>query len=773
MKYKHWKISNIKTVDGNSELYIYALKFISSNTASTNLDKLAVHSIKEGDKSALFDFSTDTYIITDESITWWVSYEFEKPVDLLSIEVLLYQSSEYAWTSLDLECSDDGITWLKYSDNVICNIPQSTTHTKKLINLPNFCRTTNLTSTYSLRFMCTRNNFDVHDNYVHVQTYDSAQYLRGSNPYLNSVQQLNKHIGIRSNMYGAYTLNVFHGKLLVNDVNVIGIPTLSGTGSIAGNTYQNDTQTIIESEVYAIPSNINTFSKFKAMTTDGSFKLSALNTDIEYDVYAKPLTEEYNAKIASGVYPVDDIQSYKFDIYAHTEPRVFKGEEYTFKIRTYQHAGNLTYNLSGAPSGVSISADGIVTVNVSSVGDISYDVEVSDDILSVTKSYPIQMYVKDFEKYHLPLSVNGLETVSNEIWESSGNVDHIHSWARFNNGFYKANLGLHFTDDYTISATFVVYSLAQSNLGLFSSEYNPSSKRMYLYIYGRGDSSSFRYLHLYVGGTTLNLGRIREYKVYNITLTIKNNVFYAYLNNTLLYEYDINDTVRLRGAISDPFIIGSAVKTSSTYYSFNGLIKNFSILNGKSDIISDIRKSDPAEFKLVPSESMETNFYQQPLVNTTSYNAENKSITFNDSELYYEGNLLTVLYDPSDYIITVTFKVNDYGAEDEAYIAGTVDTSSKKSTGWILLAKHDRIKFETNRGFKDGYYNLAVGEVHTVKIQQVNGALFIYVNDTEVYQQNSTSADSDYTSSMLSIGNATDYNGLNGVIYDFSIKETI
>lgn len=769
MKYKFWKISNVITSNDTKKLYVYAVSFESANVSSDDITKLSMAPVTEGDKSVLFSFDRTGYIVTDPSVDWWLSYEFAQPTELLNIKLLTDRTNEYIWKYFDIEVSNDGITWLTYtSTNYATSYYSGVSAVDPVtINLPSVCKIEDVTSNYITSIICDIKDVTSTDQYIHLHNL-SNDYHTGYNAYLPHTQKLNGHFSENTQSLGFIIPSISSATLLYTDVNTIGMPQLSGTGSVKGNTYLNDEQTIIESEVYAVPSSIDTNIKTHSNTSDGAFVIRNLSTSIPYDIYAKPTNNSYNAKIASAVYPTDDITNYDFSLYANYDTKIYKGEKYYFQTKAVNSVGALSYNLSGTPVGVTVDTDGVVSVNTSTVGPLSYTIDVSDSELGVTKSLPINMNISDVTKYSLPLTTDGTDVISSDLWNAKGVVKHHNGYAQFKDSYYYNNLNLNLLQEYTISVSFVVHSYADGNIGVFSgSTWSPTSQRVYLVIHDT------RRLYLYLNGSAQYLGYIREYKKYNLTITMKDNILTAYINSTISHVYDTNDLTRYRGSVADPFVIGAAMTGSSTFTSFNGIMNNFNIINGKADIITDITSSNNAEYTIVPSLNMQTNFFELPITNTTTYDSVSNAIKFNNSELYYKTNYLNSMHLPSEYVISITFEVDDYGTNDLVFLAGSVLSSTKAATGWNLSISHDRVQYKTNRGVIEGLYNLKVGEIHTIEIHYVSGYTKIFVNSIMVYDRASTYATSVYNNTMLSLGNAANVDGLIGSIYNFSIQETI
>lgn len=175
--------------------------------------------------------------------------------------------------------------------------------------------------------------------------------------------------------------------------NPIFYKTYTGNGMFSGATYLIERGNILESEVTLLHNS----KPLKTTTTiNGKYSFNFLNTELKYNMRARPLSLEYNAQTIFDIYPVVDNASFKFHLYCFYDRIYIKNTLYTIQVRTVDTRGELVFNLSSAPSGVTIgAATGLLTVNINTIGKYNFTVTCTDYALSATKSMDFNIEIVD------------------------------------------------------------------------------------------------------------------------------------------------------------------------------------------------------------------------------------------------------------------------------------------------------------------------------------------------------------------------------------------
>ena len=782
MAYKWWRITNIITPQPTSEYKIYKLLFYTaSGVVCDDIQKASMSTIVDGNIADIFDDTLLTTSITTNASGWWFSYQFDTPQILSSVTYLADYSNNTEWLTADIEYSTDGVTWelwqtllLKTPVNYALEISRSLTN----IDVNNVPKSTQLPgnilsnigtpkTSYAQVFITTL------DNIIYGMDITTSVITTLKKVYSDSINGLTKSYSSKGYLYSE------------QENPMLGRPVLSGKGAVNGTTYKNSEDEVIESTVYATPIGYP-WIKSAVSTNLGKFSISHLSTNVKYDIYAKPINSEYQTKIATAITPTKSNSSYDFSIYSINDSYVYKSVPYTFKVNVVDNAGGVTYAISLAPVGVSISSDGIVTVDRAEIGAINFIVEASDDVLAVTKTLPINMYVNDVVYNNLPLRTNSTDTVQGDTWASIGTMQHVGGWGVFMNGaHYTKDLDLTFKEEFSISFTFVKYSFMDNphfyGTIVSAGNYTNLNTLFYISLYGRNNDGNDGGLifNCNNGSRYISRHRFAEYKEYAITYVVKNRIIQLYIDGALDFSYEMNDNTydKMHVPLTNPMRIGYNNTTTANVKkeSFGGLIRDFSITNGRGLVnVNDytIGNVNPT-YIIKPSLTFATNFYELPITSTCTFDLANNCIVFNDSKLFYTSSMLNMLQ-CYDYSMELSVSISSFSASGKSFVIGGIDktTHAKK---WGLLVAADGFSIDTNYGVYFIPYDVKLNTIYNIKIlrrpSHRNTMEFI-VNDVTVSTKSNTIVPY-YADTLLSVGYADNVDSLHGNVYNINVTNYI
>lgn len=785
MSYKWWRISNITTRTAeNSSIYtVYKLLFITrEGVVGNKVANAQVESIASGDISDILDdtlLTTSIQSAPDKYKKWWFTYVFDTPQILSEIIYLAGYGNGQEWQTAHIEYSTDGVSWNLW-EKVFFNVPDNTS-TERIHQLALISNNTQIPKAKS--------NFNINSQRPPSSSYNIT-HLAFVNNNMYSIYARFNASAILSKIYPdsmVSTLKTVHSNVqLANGANMsmLGRPSYVGKGAFSGATYEGDLNVMIESEVYAAPST-TPWIKFTTTTIDGKYTISKLNTDVLYDVYAKPVTGQYQTKIASNLKPSDNISSYDYNIRIMHDDIVYQNIPYKFKVHVIDGKGDTNYAISNGTSGVSINSDGIVTFSSGITGPIRFNVEASDSILSVTKSSTVELNVVPVSYYNLPLALDGKDLSTNVMWDEVGTVEHIDGYARFDNiSHYKSDMSLKLENEFSISFSFVKYSFINNdfyNSTVFhTGDHTKPNDVFFIKLFS--EMSGNRRLFIKGNGSTQYTGRhsFSEYIQYDVFIMLNRNTLSMYINGSLDYtvQVAVENIDKIRAGLANPARIGytATTLTNQRKEMFGGLIKDFKIVNGRASVDNmQVRENvNFGKYSIKPSVNCITNYYELPITNTTTYNSTDDCLIFNNSSLIYPPSLTNILR-LDTFEMELDFTLIAFGSAKNSFLMGTINKTTNVKKGWALMISPDGLRIDTTYNLHHVPFNVVLGQRYKFNIHgyTTTNRMDFSINDVVLssisrpgYSTVSILTDID---SNFSIGRCTNVDSFNGKIYGLSI----